>query len=171
MRTSSGRRIGEVQRNRAADAEAEQVDLGQVEVLQQADHVGGQVRRGQRPVEIVGAAVSLEVGGDDLSAGGQTRQQRAELQVDVEQPAVQQQQRRTAGPVDLVVHLQPVDGGVPGPDGVVGSVTPTIVPSGRPWAGWGGNSRTRTCDSLRERHDWRPVRSCAERELAPRTCT
>ena len=61
-------------------------------------------------VNIVGTPVSLEVGGDHLTTCGQARQQLAELQVDVEQAAVQQDQQGAAGAVNLVVHLQAVDG-------------------------------------------------------------
>jgi len=55
-----------------------------------------------------------EVGGDDLASRGQAREQLAELQVDVEQPTVQQKQRCPARTVELVVHAQSVDRGVPG---------------------------------------------------------
>ena len=83
-------------------------------MLQQPDDVGGQVGAGERSVDVVGTPVALEVGGDHLATRRQARQQLAELQVDVEQAAVQQKQWCTApGAVDLVVHLQAVDRGVP----------------------------------------------------------
>ena len=81
----------------------------------------------QRPVDVVGPPVGLEVGGDHLAVLGQARQHLAELLVDVEQPAVQQEQRRTALAVDLVVHLQAVDRRVPG----LRCVGHDILPLGR----------------------------------------
>ncbi len=73
---------------------------------EQAHHIGCQVGTGERPVDVTGPSVPLEVGGDDPASRRQARDQLAELQVDVEQPAMQQQQRRYAArAVDLVVHL------------------------------------------------------------------
>jgi hypothetical protein len=76
------------------------------------ENVRRQVGAGERSVNVVCPPVSLEVGGDHLAPCGQARQELAELQIDVEQTAVQQDQRDAAGTVDLVVHLQAVDGGI-----------------------------------------------------------
>jgi hypothetical protein len=52
---------------------------------------------------------------DDLASRREARDQLAELQIDVEQPAMrQQQQRRAARAVELVVHLEAVDRGIAG---------------------------------------------------------
>jgi hypothetical protein len=80
----------QVERDAAADAESEDVRLRHPQMLQQADDVGGQVGAGKWPVDVIGAPVSLEVGGDHLSTCGQARQELTELQVDIEQTAVQQ---------------------------------------------------------------------------------
>jgi hypothetical protein len=87
---------GEVQRHRTADAEPEHIDLRHTQVLEHPRHVGCQGGAGQRSVEVACPAVCLEVQGDHPTRARQGRQDRTELQVDVEQPAVQQQQRRPA---------------------------------------------------------------------------
>jgi hypothetical protein len=111
----SGRVLdGEVEGDGATHAVPEDVGLRDVQVPQQAHHVGGQVRTGERPVDVTGPSVALEVGGDDLAGRRQAGDQLAELQVDVEQPAMQQQQRDAARAVDLVVHLEAVHRGIAG---------------------------------------------------------
>src|SRR6185312_13487256 len=77
----------------APHAEPVDVDLLDAEVRQQADHVRGQCPGRKRTVDVVGATVGLEIGRDHRTAGGQPRQYVAELQVDVEQAAVQEKQR------------------------------------------------------------------------------
>jgi hypothetical protein len=105
---------GEVEGNGATHAEPEDVGLGDVQLPEQAHHIGGQGGTGQRPVDVPGPSVPLEVGRDNLASRRQARDQLAELQVDVEQPAMQQQQREAARAVDLVVHLETVHRGIAG---------------------------------------------------------
>jgi hypothetical protein len=64
----------QVEGDAAAHAEPEDVRLRHLQVLQQADDVGRQVGTGERSVDVVGAPVSLEVGGDHLPTGGQAGQ-------------------------------------------------------------------------------------------------
>ena len=104
----------QVKRDGAADAEPEDVGPCDLQVLQETDDVGRQPGAGERAVDVVGASVPLEVGGDHLAGPRQGRQHLAELLIDVEQAAVQQDERGAAGAVQLVVHLQPVDRRVPG---------------------------------------------------------
>ena len=105
---------GQVEGDGATHAEPKDVGLRDVQVPEQAHHIGGQVGAGERPVDIPGPSVALEVSRDDLARRRQAGEQLAELQVDVEQPAVQQQQRDAARAVDLVVHLQAVHRGIAG---------------------------------------------------------
>jgi hypothetical protein len=105
---------GQVERCRASDAEPEDVGLRDLEVLEQSDDVGGEVLAPERPVDVVGPPVALEVGGDHPAGRGEPGEQLAELQIDVEQAAVQQEQRCAPRPVDLVVHLQAVHRSVSG---------------------------------------------------------
>jgi hypothetical protein len=90
---------GEVEGHGATHAEPEDVGLGDVQVPEQAHHIRGQVGTGERPVDVPGPSVALEVGRDDLASRRQAGEQLAELQVDVEQPAMEQQQRYAAGAV------------------------------------------------------------------------
>jgi hypothetical protein len=99
---------GQVQPHRAAHAEPEHVDPRNPQVLQQPHDVRRQVGAGQRTVDVAGASVSLKVCGDDVPRLRQGGQDLTELQVDVEQPPMQHQQRRPTRSVDLVIHLQPV---------------------------------------------------------------
>src|ERR671913_1578258 len=96
---------GEVEGDGATHAVPEDVGLRDVQVPEQAHHIGRQVGTGERPVDVTGPSVPLEVGGDDLARRREAGDQLAELQVDVEQPTMQQQQRYAARAVDLVVHL------------------------------------------------------------------
>jgi hypothetical protein len=77
--------------DRAPDAVPEHVGLLHVQVPEQADDIGLQVRGRQRPVDVTGTPVGLEVDGDHLPGVGEALNQWPELQVDVEESAVQQE--------------------------------------------------------------------------------
>ena len=83
----------QLQGHPAAKAEAEHVGLADAEVVQQRGHVTGQVAQVDVPVDVGGAPVSLQLGGDHLAVGGQLGPDVAERQVDGHQPAVQQHER------------------------------------------------------------------------------
>jgi hypothetical protein len=100
---------------------AEDVGSVDAEVVQQPDDITGQRRRCDRSVDVSGAAVTLQLDADDLMLASQDRDQLGEVELDGQHAAVQQDQRRAAA-VDLVVHVDPVDVGVPAllrPEGAV----------------------------------------------------
>ena len=70
---------GEVQCRSAADAEAENVRLCDTEMLEQSDDIRCQIGAPERPVHVVGASMSLEVGGDDPASRREAGNQLAEL--------------------------------------------------------------------------------------------
>ena len=105
LRTSSGCRTARCSATAPPTLKPKTSTCGDTQVPQQPDDVGGQAGGRQRAVDVVGAAVRLEVGGDHLAPRGQPGEDVAELQVDVEQPPVQQEQWRARPAVDLVVHL------------------------------------------------------------------
>ena len=79
----------------------------EAQVVEHAEHVAGEGCTRERPVEVVGVPVPLTLHRDRPAAGRQPRQQRAELKFDVEQPAVQQQQRRRrAVRLAVLLHVQ-----------------------------------------------------------------
>lgn len=75
-------------------------------MVEHAEHVAGEGCTRERPVEVVGVPVPLKLHRDHPAAGRQPRQQRAELKFDVEQPAVQQQRRRRAVRIAVLLHVQ-----------------------------------------------------------------
>ena len=99
---------GEVERDGAADAEAEDVSARHSEMIQHGQHIPGESCRGEGPVDVIRAPVPLEVDRDHSPARREVGDEGAELLIDVEQSAVQQHQRCAVGgiAVDLVVHAQ-----------------------------------------------------------------
>jgi hypothetical protein len=83
----------ELQRHPAAEAEAEHVRPVDAEMAEQPGHVAREVTQVDVAVDVSGAAVSLQFGGDQPAPRGQVGQQVAERQVDADQAAVQQHQR------------------------------------------------------------------------------
>ena len=82
----------------AADAEPEHVDPREPQLGEHRDDVRGERGDGQRAIGVVRAPMRLEVERDQPTTRGQPRQQRAELLLDVEEPAVQEQQRVPPSP-------------------------------------------------------------------------
>jgi len=95
-------------RDRAAEGVAHQVCALDAELLDQCRDVVGQVLGAQRPIDVGGAAMPLQVGHDHTPPLGQSRSDRVE-DLAARDSAVQQDQRRAAGAVLVVVELQPVD--------------------------------------------------------------
>jgi hypothetical protein len=79
-------------------------------MLDQGGDVVGHRLGAQRAVDVRGAAVALQVDGDDAPAGGQRGHDRLEHRAGAE--AAVQQHERLAGAVLLVVQGQAVDVGV-----------------------------------------------------------
>jgi hypothetical protein len=103
-----------VERDGSTGAEAEDVGLLHTELPQQRRGVGRHLLDAQRPVDIGGVPVCLLLDGDHPPVPGQRRDEIAEVRADARQRAVQEHE----GPgglraVDLVVHLEIADRGVP----------------------------------------------------------
>ena len=108
--TLSGYFDRRAERHAAAERVADDVRLVEPEVVDQRRDVVGHQPHVDRSVDVGGAAVPLQVDGDDLVALGQRGQDRPEHLARPE-PAVQQDQR-PPGPVGLVVEVDAVDLGV-----------------------------------------------------------
>ena len=111
----------QLQPDAAAHAIADDVGLTDAEVLHQRGDVVRHLLVLQGAIDVGGAAVSLQIDGDDLPALGQVRQQRlhgAGRHVG----AVEQHDGDTAAAVDLVVHIEPVHRRVAGLRGGIGHV-------------------------------------------------
>ena len=98
------------ERDAAAERVADEVGLLEPEVVDEGRDVVGHEPDVDRPIDVGGAAVPLEVDRDDLVALGQRREDRPEHLARAE-PAVEQDQR-PPGPVGLVVEVDAVDLGV-----------------------------------------------------------
>ena len=98
------------QRDAAAERVADDVRLLQPEVVDEGRDVVGHEPDVDRPIDVGGAPVPLEVDRDDLVALRQRGEDRPE-HLARHEPAVQQDQR-PPGPVGLVVEVDAVDLGV-----------------------------------------------------------
>ncbi len=95
----------------ASEAEFEQVCLLDAEVVEQAHHVGGEILKGDGPVDVGGTAVALKLDGDDPVMLGQGGDDRSEAELDREQASVEENERRSQS-VLLKIEMNPVDIGV-----------------------------------------------------------
>ena len=107
----------------SAERVADEVRLLEPEVVDQGRDVVGHEPDVDRPIDVCGAAVPLEVDRDDLVALGQHREDRPEHLTRAEPPVEQDQ--RPPDTVGLVVKVDAVDLGV--------SVGPVLI--GRPVRG------------------------------------
>ena len=98
------------QRHAAAERVADDVRLLEPEVVDEGRDVVGHEPDVDRPIDVRGAAVPLEVDRDDLVALGQRGEYRPE-HLARHEPAVEQD-HRSPGPVGLVVEVDAVDLGV-----------------------------------------------------------
>jgi hypothetical protein len=101
---------GELQRDGATHAEAEDVGMVEAEVTDKGRHIIGHVLVGDGAVDVGGAPVPLHLCGDHPAGLRQAGQDRPHC-IDGHVGAVEQE-KRPAGPVDLVEHPQAVDLGV-----------------------------------------------------------
>ena len=95
------------ERDPAAERVAHEVRLLQPQVVDEGRGVVGHESDVDRPVDVGGTAVPLEVGPDDLMALGESGDDRLEHLARAE-PAVDQDDR-SPGPVGLVVEAESVD--------------------------------------------------------------
>jgi len=95
------------QRHEATERVAHDVGPGEAEVLDERRDVAGHDLRAQRAVDVGGAAVCLQVDGDDPASGAERGHDRLELGAG-SQAAVQQDERLT-GALLLVVQRHTVD--------------------------------------------------------------
>ena len=109
-RTLSGYFTAVVQRHPATERVADDVRLVQPEVVDERGDVVGHQPDVDRSIDVGGAAVALQVDGDDLVALRERGKNRPEHLARPE-PAVQQDQR-PPGPDRLVVEIDAVDLGV-----------------------------------------------------------
>jgi hypothetical protein len=115
--TLSGCRVPVCSATPAAERVAHDVRPVQVEVIDKRGDVVGHETEIERPVDVRGSAVPLQVDRDDLVVVGKSGQDRAEHFAGSE-PAVQQD-HRPSGPTRLVVEVDAVDVRVlPGTGGV-----------------------------------------------------
>ena len=91
-------------RDQAAEAEAEQIGLGDSQMVEQRDDVTGQ-RLDRRAAGVGGVPVALELHRDHLPARREGFEQRPEIEVDGQQATVEQYERPAAA-MNLVVELQ-----------------------------------------------------------------
>ena len=107
-------RLGMPDRGEEGDAATERVAdhvrLAQPEVPDQGRDVVAHQAHVDRPVDIGGPPVALEVGDDHQVAGRERRQQRPE-HLTRSEPAMEQDDR-PAGAVRLVIEVNPVDVGI-----------------------------------------------------------
>ncbi len=100
---------------RRTHAEPDDIGLLDPQVVQQGGAVVGHPLVRDRPVDIGGAAVALEIGDDHLAGRYQPGQQGAELTGRHVRPVQEQDGRRVRRlAVDLVVHVEAVRRGVTG---------------------------------------------------------
>ena len=108
--TSSGCCDGGEERDAATERVAHDVGLLEPEVVDERGDVVGHELDVDRPIDVGGPAVALEIGDDDLVARREGRQQRPEHLARPE-PAVEEDER-PPGAVGLVVEVDAVDVGV-----------------------------------------------------------
>ena len=94
-------------RDQTAEAETEQIGLGDPQMVEQRDDVTGQRLDRHRAVGVGGVPVALEFHRDHLPARREGFEQRPEIEVDGHQATVEQDERPT-GTMRLVVELQAV---------------------------------------------------------------
>ena len=99
------------QADAAAEAVPEEVGLLDAELPEQRHDVIGEGRWRHLSVDVSGVSVALHLDGDDPVGLSQGRDHRSEALADRKRTSVQEHERRAAA-VDLVVHLEPVNGGV-----------------------------------------------------------
>ena len=97
---------GELEGHAAAHRIAQHIHLAVAELLQDRVHVGALGLKAEGALAQRGAAVAMQVDGDNLMSGGQGRQDRPE-HVHRAEAAVQQQQRRALA-ADLVIVIHAV---------------------------------------------------------------
>ena len=102
-----GRAERDRERDQTAEAQAEQIGLGDPQVIEQRNDVTGQRPDRHRAAGVGGAPVALELHRDHLPARRQGLEQRPETEIDSQQAAVEQHEWPPAA-VDLVVQLQAV---------------------------------------------------------------
>jgi hypothetical protein len=93
--------------DQAAEAETEQIGLGDPQMIQQRNDVTGQRLDRHRPTGIGGVPVALELHRDHLPARRKGSEQRPEIEVDGQQATVEQHEWPPAA-ANLVVELQAV---------------------------------------------------------------
>ena len=94
-------------RDETAEAEAEEIGLGDPQMVEQRDDVTGQRLDRHRAVGVGGVPVALELHRDHLPARRQGFEQRPEIEVDGQQATVEQHEWPPSA-ADLVVELQAV---------------------------------------------------------------
>src|SRR5258706_11057 len=104
----------DLQTNPATKRKAHDVGVLEAEVLDEYGDIVGHRLEAQRPVDVGGAPVALQVDGDDLPPSGKNGQDRVE-HGHADHAAMEQYHRIAVAP-DLVVELEAVDGRVTGCD-------------------------------------------------------